>query len=144
MCVCVCVCVCVCENIYNYLFITRSTKAYYLYIYPTVGVIWCVLCHHYYLCHTLFRKQLSQPSNHSENSTHGQITQSYINNSSDVEIQNQQPINTQNIDSNGYEDVNIRNIHLTERQIENMVTEKTPQYERLQGQVSQCVCGGSY
>jgi hypothetical protein len=90
--------------------------------------------------------QLSQPSNHSENSTHGQTTLSYINNSSDVGIENQQPINTQNIDSNGYEDVNIRNIHLTERQREDMITEKTPQYERLQGQVSQyvCVCGGGY
>ncbi|KAK2139208.1 hypothetical protein LSH36_1941g00038 [Paralvinella palmiformis] len=82
------------------------------------------------------RKQLSQPSNHSDNSTHGHTTLSYINNSSDVGIENQQPMNTQNIDSNGYEDVNIRNIHLTERQREDMITEETPQYERLQGQVN--------
>ncbi|KAK2152082.1 hypothetical protein LSH36_340g04012 [Paralvinella palmiformis] len=88
--------------------------------------------------------QLSQPSNHSENSTHGQTTLSYINNSSDVGIENQQPINTQNIDSNGYEDVNIRNIHLTERQREDMITEKTPQYERLQGQVSDDVTNTHY
>ena len=84
--------------------------------------------------------QLSQSSNHSENSTNGETTLSYTNNSSDVRIGNQQPVNTQNIDSDGYEDVSIRNIHLTERQIEKMVTEETPQYERLQGQVSQSVC----
>ena len=84
--------------------------------------------------------QLNESSNHTANSTHGQTTLSYINNPSDVRIGNQQPINTQNIDSDGYEDVNIRNIHLAERQIENMVTEKTPQYERLQGQVSLYVC----
>ncbi|KAK2139207.1 hypothetical protein LSH36_1941g00036 [Paralvinella palmiformis] len=90
------------------------------------------------------RKQLSQPSNHSENFTHGQTTLSYINNSSDVEIENQQPINTQNIDSNGYEDVNIRNIHLTVRQREDMITEKTPQYEKLQGQVSDDVTNTHY
>ncbi|KAK2138387.1 hypothetical protein LSH36_3128g00008, partial [Paralvinella palmiformis] len=71
-------------------------------------------------------------------------TLSYINNPSDVRIGNQQPINTQNIDSDGYEDVNIRNIHLAERQIENMVTEKTPQYERLQGQVSSDVINTQY
>ncbi|KAK2138273.1 hypothetical protein LSH36_3424g00000 [Paralvinella palmiformis] len=43
-------------------------------------------------------RKLSQPSNHSENSTHGQTTLSYINNSSGVRIGNQEPINTQNID----------------------------------------------
>ncbi|KAK2139209.1 hypothetical protein LSH36_1941g00039 [Paralvinella palmiformis] len=95
----------------------------------------CVIIIIFVTLYLFARKQLSQPSNHSENSTHGQTTLSYINNSSNARIGNQQPINTQNIDADGYEDVNIRNIHLTERQIENMVTEKTPQYERLQGQV---------
>ena len=120
------ICICICTKLVTSTFLLMSV------LFGVVSVITIIFATLYFFAH----KQLSQPSNHSENSTHGQTTLSYINNSSDVRIGNQQPINTQNIDSDGYENVNVGNIHLTERQIEKIVTEEIPQCEGLPEQVS--------
>ena len=127
------ICICICTKLVTSTFLLMSV------LFGVVSVITIIFATLYFFARKQLN-QLSQSSNQSENSTHGETTLSYTNNSSDVRIGNQQPVNTQNVDSDGYEDISIRNIHLTERQIEKMVTEETPQYERLQGQVSQSVC----
>ena len=132
---------CVCINIFNYLFlpdipkpvICTSTLPWVLFgVSCVINFILAML----YLNAIKQPSQLSQPSNDPENSTHGYTTHSDIYNPTDVGIENQQPINTQNIDSDGYENVNVGNIHLTERHIEKIVTEEIPQCEGLPEQVS--------